>query len=310
MHREVEATIPFGATDDLVRQLVETNGVITVSVQRGEGVKPPGDVVSAQVLNTGIDDVLGLIERASDGGSLSVSTSTIDSLIDSDEHLRVRGDQDEATWEEAETAMRRHTRPNLNFALATATGGIIATCALVASSEATEAVALVAAAIIAPTFEPLARTALAITTRHTRTLLEASRMALYSYVTLIVAGIGTMLLLRIGSHGFVEHFYASSTVHEIRHPPATNLFISAAGAIAGVVMVASGRFTQLPGALVALQLLPAAATLGAAIELGNGTVIAHSLGRLAIDIGMVVVAGVLVFTYKHLVAHNSRRVSL
>lgn len=307
MHRNVKATVAPEAADDLVKRLLDTEGVITLSVRRGEGIKPAGDVITAEVLNTGIDDVLGLIQAASDGHTLSVSTSTIDSLIDSEEHLQVRGDLDEATWEEAETAMRRHTRPNLNFALTTAVGGIIAACALVASSETTMAVALVAAAIIAPSFEPLARIALAITNRHARTLLQALGTALLCYVILIASGIVTMLLLRIGSHDFVAHFYASSTVHEVRHPPATNLFISAGGAIAGVIMVASGRFTQLPGALVALQLLPATATLGAAIEVGSGTVVAHSLGRLAIDIGMVIVAGIIVFTYKHATAHNGRQ---
>ena len=307
MHRNVQTTVAPEATDDLVKRLLATEGVINLAVTRGEGVKPPGDVISAQVLNTGIDDVLGLIERAANGGTLSVSTSTIDSLMDSEQHLQVRGDLDEATWEEAETAMRRHTRPNLNFALTTAAGGIIATCALVASSETTEAVALVAAAIIAPSFEPLARIGLAITNRHASTLREALRVAVLSYVILIVSAIVMMLLLRTGSHGFVEHFYASGTVHEIRHPPATNLFISAAGAIAGVIMVASGRFTQLPGALVALQLLPAAVTIGAGIEVGSGTIIAHSLGRLAIDIVMVIVAGIIVFTYKHMTAHDGRR---
>ena len=72
-------------------------------------------------------------------------------------------------------------------------------------------------------------------------------------------------------------------------------------------MVASGRFTQLPGALVALQPLPAAVTIGAGIEVGSGTIIAHSLGRLAIDIVMVIVAGIIVFTYKHMTAHDGRR---
>lgn len=306
MHRNVEASVAPESTDDLVSRLLAIEGVITLSVQRGDGIKPPGDVISTKVLNTAIDDVLGLIEDTSAGRSLSVSTSTIDSLIDSHEHRKVRGDHDEATWEEAETAMRRHTRPNLNFVLTTASGGLIATCALLASSEATAAVALVAAAIIAPSFEPLARIGLAITNRHRQTLLEALPVAVLSYVILVVSGIGTMLLLRIGSHGFVAHFFASSTVREIRHPPAINLFISAAGAIAGVIMVAAGRFTQLPGALVALQLLPAAATTGAAIELGNGATVAHSLGRMAIDIAMVIVAAMVVFSYKHHRAHNRR----
>jgi hypothetical protein len=41
---------------------------------------------------------------------------------------------------------------------------------------------------------------------------------------------------------------------------------------------------------VALQLLPAAACVGIALELGDSGIAAGSLGRLAIDVGMVLVA--------------------
>lgn len=49
------------------------------------------------------------------------------------------------------------------------------------------------------------------------------------------------------------------------------------------------------GTLVALPLLPAAAAPGIALELGLGAIAARSLGRLAIDAGMVVIAGLIVF---------------
>ncbi len=84
--------------------------------------------------------------------------------------------------------------------------------------------------------------------------------------------------------------------------------ISGGGAITGVVIVAAGRFTQLVGPLVALQLLPAAATLGVALELGEGEVAARSLSRLGIDIAMVLAAGAIYFTYKHLTVHGRRQV--
>jgi uncharacterized membrane protein len=85
----------------------------------------------------------------------------------------------------------------------------------------------------------------------------------------------------------------------VHYPPLLNLLLSAAGAVAGVTMIAAGRFTQLAGPLVALQLLPAAATVGAALELGDGGIAARGFGPLMIDVGMVLVAGVIVLTYKH-----------
>jgi uncharacterized membrane protein len=115
-----------------------------------------------------------------------------------------------------------------------------------------------------------------------------------------------MLVLRIGGHGYVDEFKHSLTVHEVKHPPLNNLIISAAGAVAGVILISAGRFTQLAGPLVALQLLPAAACVGAGLEIGDSSLAAHSLLRLAIDIGMVLLAGLIVFTYKHTVTHARR----
>jgi hypothetical protein len=309
VHRDLEISVPAGATEDLVKQLTDRPGVISLSVHHGDAVKPPGDVISAAVLNGDVDAVIELVRRAERHGSVSVSTSTLDSLIDTDQTEGPRVDVDEATWEEVETALRRHTRPTANFYLTTAGGGVIAGCALMAGSRVTEATGLVAAAVIAPVFEPLARIGLSIVNRHSQFVIRAVGNALLSYVTLIVAAFLTMLVLRTGSHGFIHDFLHSPTHHEVVHPTAVNLVVSAAGAITGIIMVSAGRFTQLAGPLVALQLLPAAASLGMSLEIGHFHAALDSLGRLGIDIGMVIVAGLLIFAYKHVTAHDSRRLA-
>jgi uncharacterized membrane protein len=307
VHRDLDITVPSAATDRLLAELEELAGVISISVNRGISVKPPGDVISAAVLNDEVDSVLSLVEQAEEHGSISVSSSSLDSLTDSDNPEVVRSDVDEASWEEAETALRRHTRLTANFFLTTTTGAIIVTAGLAASSGVTEATALVAAAIIAPVFEPLARIGLGAVNRQTHAVTHGIYSALLGYVTLIIVALLTMLVLRAGGHGFVHEFQHSKTVHEVEYPPLINLIISAAGAVAGVVMISAGRFTQLAGPLVALQLLPAAACVGVALELGDGGLAARSLGRLAIDVGMVLLAGLIVFTYKHAVVHGHRR---
>ena len=307
VHRDLEITVAAGATDQLVSELEVMAGVISISVHRGVSVKPPGDVVSAAVLNGQVDAVMSLVDQAGKHGATSVSTAGLDSLVDSESQDAVRVDVDEALWEEAETALRRHTRLTPNFFLTTAAGGVIIACGLSSASGVTEATALVAGAIIAPVFEPLARIALGVVTRHSFTVTRGISSALLGYVTLVVVSLLTMLLLRAGGHGFVGEFLHSSTVHEVEYPPLTNLIISAAAAVAGVVMISAGRFTQLAGPLVALQLLPASVCVGVAVELGDGGIAARSLGRLAIDVGIVLLAGLIVFAYKHAAVHGRRR---
>ncbi len=307
VHRDLEISVASEATDQLVSELQAMPGVISISVHRGISVKPPGDVVSTAVLNDEVDAVLTLAEQAEVHGPVSVSTSSLDSLTDSENQEVVRADVDEASWEEAETALRRHTRLTANFFLTTTAGAIVVTGGLVASSRVTQATALVAAAIIAPVFEPLARIGVGVVNRQSHAVTHGIYSALLGYVTLVGVSLLTMLVLRAGGHGFVDEFRHSKTVHEVEYPPLISLVISAAGAVAGVVMISAGRFTQLAGPLVALQLLPAAACVGVALELGDGGLAARSLGRLAIDAGMVLLAGLIVFTYKHAAVHGRRR---
>jgi hypothetical protein len=303
----MEIALAAPATDRVVHELEGLDGVITLSIRRGDSIKPPGDVISATVLNSEADAVLRAVTRLVPGGELSISTATVDSITNEQGHGLVRRDVDEALWEEAETAMRRHTRPTVNFVLTSAGGGVIAGAGLTATSGVTEATALVAAAIIAPVFEPLARFAVAAINRHRSMMGGAIVSALLGYLSLIAAALLTMLVLRAAGHGYVYEFLHSPTVHELQHPPTVNLILSAAGAVTGVVMVGAGRFTQLAGPLVGLQLLPAAASIGAALELGEGEFAGRSAVRLAIDIGMVVTAGLVTFAYKHYTVHGGRR---
>jgi uncharacterized membrane protein len=138
-------------------------------------------------------------------------------------------------------------------------------------------------------------------------LAEAMRSLLLTYAVLVAAAALTMLALRGGSPHVLAGFSQNGTMHEIEFPPGIDLVISACGADAGVVLVAAGRFTVLAGPLVALQLMPASATIGDAIAVGDGGIALRGLGRLAIDVGFVVIAGLVVFGYKNLCVHSRRR---
>jgi uncharacterized membrane protein len=309
VHRHIEISAPPQATDGLLAELRALPGVITLSVRRGDSVTPPGDIITVTALNPEADAVLRAAERAGRSGAVAVATGTVDSLIAPAARDAVRADEDEALWEEAETALRRHTRPNLNLFMAAAGGGVAVATALAASSPVTEATALVAAAIIAPVFEPLARIGLGVVNRHRRMMTGALGALVMTYVVVALAALVTMLVLRLAGDGAVSDFLRSSTAIEVQHPPLDNLLLSAAGAVTGAIMVAAGRYTVLAGPIIALQLIPALGVIGIGIELGDGGVALRGLGRLGIDAGFVLVACLLVFTYKHRAVHDRRPAS-
>ena len=82
------------------------------------------------------------------------------------------------------------------------------------------------------------------------------------------------------------------------------MIVSACGALAGAVMIATHRVVLLAGPLVALQLLPAAAMTGMALGLGDGDLAGQGLARLGVDVATIIAAALLVFAAKRLITHR------
>jgi uncharacterized membrane protein len=214
----------------------------------------------------------------------------------------VDGDIDESTWEDATTALRHHSQVSVNFVALMVLGGVLASCALI-SSSATQASALVAAGVIAPGFEPLARLGLGLVLRQRGLVLRALRSLLVGYLLLVAAGAATMLVIKATGSDLPQRFLHNRLVLELADPSTVALIVSACGAIAGAVMVAAHRVTLLAGPLIALQLVPAAAMSGMALALGHGHLAGRGLTRVGEDMAMVLAGALLVFGAKRLITH-------
>jgi hypothetical protein len=85
------------------------------------------------------------------------------------------------------------------------------------------------------------------------------------YLTLILAAALTFLLLRLLGMADVEQFIHNYEVKTLSHIPLREALLSAGGAVAGMTMVLSHRRYTIPGALIALSLIPFSAMIGVAL---------------------------------------------
>jgi hypothetical protein len=305
MHHTVEVALPADATDVLVPGLEKLDGVISLSVQRGDSVKPPGDVIVVHTLNRTIDDVLRLADEAREYGTVVVSTDAVQSLSSPGEQRKIDDDADESPWEEFERGLRHNGRVSKNYLLLMALGGAIVVAGLL-SPPVPQAVALVASAILAPAFAPVAKLALGIV----RGSVYAIRRALFSivtgYVTLAAAGGVTFLVLRALGLASPKTLASSEGLHMIVDPTAADWLVAACGAVAGLVIVTAFREAVLAGALVALALVPAAATVGMGLVAGDFTLALEGLQRTLVDMALVVVLGAVVVAGKQVLVHRRR----
>jgi hypothetical protein len=303
VHRTIEITAPPSYTDSLLHELEELEHVINLSVVRGASVKPPGDVVTVHALNRGADQVMRLADAARKRGQVSVSTSELSSIIDPEHERKVANDVDEALWEEAETGLRHQSQITANYLVLMALGGAVAATGLIVESTS-QAISVIAAAIIAPGFDPLAKIPIGLALRRWDVARSGLTSAAAGYLTLVISAALAFLVLRWAGVATAGEFVGNSQVQELAEPTLRDVLLSACGAVAGVVMMLSYRRYLIPGALVALMIIEAAAMIGMALAAGEAALAYRGVGRLGLDVLLIIVGGVLVVALKQAVFHR------
>ena len=311
MHRAIGVTVSPAAADTLVAELRGLEHVVGVARQRGASVQPDGcDVVVVHALNRGTDAVMRAVAgvAARHGGPLSVATAELASLSDPEHQTAIDTDVDEALWEEMETGMRHHGRITANFLSLMALGGAIAAAGLVSKDPVLQTIATIAAAVLAPGFEPVAKVPLGLVLRR----LEVAKLGLVASLAgyaVLAAGAAAAFLALWGFDAVKpDDFFAGSAAGHLAHPPAPDLLISFCGALAGVVIQSAYRRSVIAGALIAMRMIDAAAALGISVAAGRPDFVLEALERLGLDVAFILVAGVAVFWVKQQLVH--RRVPL
>ncbi len=304
MHRTLVITVPAGVTDSLRAQLVGLEEVIGLSVQRGASYKPVGDLLTVHVLNRGTDEVLRRARAAvPDRDALSVVTSEVASFIAPAQHTLVDDDRDEAIWEEMESGLRHQGRITTNYLVLMGIGGIIAAIGLV-SEPVPQAVAFVGSAIIAPGFDPMTKVPLGLVLRSPRLVWRGVISAIVGYAVLVLMAMLTMRALVAVGESSEDALASNPEVQHLMEPKLLELSLAAAGALAGIVMLAAYRRSFQAGPLVVVAIIPVAALVGAALAVGRLDLALEGIERFAIDWGFIIVLGALFLGLKQRLVHH------
>jgi hypothetical protein len=303
VHTEIEMIMHPSYTDELIDGLEQMEEVISLSVVREASIKPPGDVFTVHVLNRGADQVLSLADEARKQGQISVSTAELTSIIDPEHEQKVANDIDEALWEEVETELRHQGKLTMNYVALMALGGAVAATGLVVES-ASQAISFVAASIIAPGFEPLAAIPIGLALCRWSVLGKGLQSVGGGYLALILSAALTYLVLHATGVVVAEEFVSNTEVRNLAEPGLREMLVSGCGAGAGMVMVLSLRRYLIPGALIALIVIEAAAMIGVALAAGEPGLMLEGAKRFGLDVLLIVVGGAPVVLLKQAIVHR------
>ncbi len=303
MHRTITIAVVPERTAALVRQLEGMDEVIGLAVHREAALKPPGDVIVVHVLNRGVDDVLRHANDEDGDHPAMIVTSEVASIIDAANVEAIEDDVDEAAWEEMLTGLRHQGQLSANFLALMALGGVIAAIGF-ASGPVSQATAFVAASVIAPGFEPIAKVGLGLTLRRADVVRDGALATIAGYAALIAAACAAFLLLRLVDHTAVEHFVGNEEAQHLAGPDFAATIISAAAAAAGIIMIATYRRSVFAGPLIGLALIPAMGLVGVALAAGRLDLAGAGLLRFALDLVLIVGFGWLIFSLKQYFEHS------
>jgi hypothetical protein len=306
MARSLDITVPPDTTDQLLDELRTVEGVLSLRVQRGISLQPPGDVVSIDATSPAIHEIMRRLDRrglASQSG-VSIATSDRLSLLSPASMNQIVTDDTEATWEEMEMSIAKESNMTVNGLAVMAIAGMVA-----AWGVASNALHLVIGAmVIAPGFEPITRIALGVVARR-RAWRHGVIDTLKGYAVLIAAAAAAALLLRaMGKSplpGEASYFPPGTLLNYWTTITATSLLVSTAASIAGAVLIASHRAVLTAGVMITLALVPSAAILGMSLAETDLHAARQSATRLLIEIALVLSCSLLVFLWKRL--HIQRR---
>ncbi len=307
MPRTVEFVTRPEETDGLIAEIRNIPGLLSLSVQRGISIQPPGDVIHLAVTIQGLHELMRRVERPGEHRQLaaSVTTSQPLSLVSSTLHQAVVQEPNEATWEEMGQTIARESNVTANTLILVAVAAVAATVGI-----ATNALHLVLAAVtLVPGFLPITRISLGIVT-HSSTWRRGVIATLEVYATMVAgAAIMTLLLRAMGQaplggeasylpQGVLINYWTSITI--------PSLLVSGLAGLAGAVLLASNRPVLTLGVMIALALVPGATLAGMGLATGDLALAGRGALRWAIDAGLVIVASLLVFAWKRATVQRRR----
>lgn len=299
MSRIIEVSLPNRDSDRLMPRIKELEGLIGLRVQKNISIKPPGDVLAVELVNSSVTPFLNLLEEEGllFNDQVSISTSEPKSVISKSSSELILKESHETSWEESLKGLLHESNMTINSQLLMMLSGLIAAIGICTNSIHV----VVGAMVIAPGFEPISRLSLGLVTSH-RDWKNAGMDILKGYGALIVGGfVGAAIFTFLGKDlipGTSTYLPEGSLIKYWTSVTAPSIIVSIIAAVAGGLVIISNKSVLTAGVMIALALIPTASLLGICILDGNFALAANAGTRLIIDMIIVAVFSGLVFLVK------------
>lgn len=285
-------TSPTAATESVLTLLEADDSISALSVIRNACLRPPGDLVVADVAREGANEIIdGLRDLGIHlGGSLHIEPVT--SWISKDgfeaERRTPGSSADSVVW--AEVTQRAYGDSELNWTYGSfmTLATLIATIAIVLDSQ----ILVIGAMVLGPEFGAVAALGVALVRRRYALLRRA--------MVTLVAGFGvaialtTLFALAAKALGWVTLNDVTGPrpgTHFIYFPDKWSFIVAVIAGAAGVLSVTSARTGGLSGVFISVTTVPAAGNIALGMAFGVAHEVWGSTLQLALNLSGMALAG-------------------
>lgn len=287
-------TVPTDRRQDVLDLLQAEIGTANIAVLPNCSIKPPGDVILADVARESADAVIsGLRERRIDEvGTISLASvdTTISRAAERAEDGAPGEGSDAVIWEQVIRATDAESAMSVTYIAFLAIATVLASIAIVLDS----AVLIVGAMVLGPEFGPMAAVAVGIVHRR-RSVVRQAVLALVAGFAAAIA-ITTLLALAARGLGWIDASLADAARPQtgfIIEPDKWSLIVAFIAGIAGILSLTASRSGALVGVFISVTTVPAAGNVALAVALGAASEFWGSLLQLGINVGAILLAGIL-----------------
>ena len=286
------------APEDVAHQALElltaAPSVLNIIHLHGAATKPEGDVILCDVAREDASVILGDLKELEIHKSGSIAVEHIDTSISEAATAAEKAapglPSDAVVWEEVEGRTSEDTELSFSFVLFMIAAMQIAAVGIILDQP----ILIVGAMVVGPEFGPLAGLCVALVNLQGRLARRSLRALAVGFpIGIAMAFVTTVIMIAVdvfpddfsqAGHPFTEF---------ISNPDFLSFFVAFVAGGAGMLSLTSAKSGALVGVLISVTTIPAASNIGVAAAYGDWSDAVGAALQLGLNLGGIVLAGVL-----------------
>ena len=294
---QLRLTSPKSLTDAVVQHLQSDPAVSALVVVRGAAVKPPGDLIMAELPREAANEVVDQLRELGVHREGSIHVEPVRTWISRtgwEAERRTPGSSaDAVVWADVTQRVYEESELNWTYLSFMTMATVIASIAIVLDSQ----ILVIGAMVLGPEFVAIAALGLALVRARYSLLLLAARTLIAGF--LVAIGITALAALAARGLGWITEEDITGPRPDtafIYTPDKWSFIVAVIAAAAGVLSLTSAKVGGLSGVFISVTTIPAAGNVALGIAFGVGHEIQGSALQLAVNLTGMAVAGWLTLT--------------